>query len=188
MIACAFPFQISNISRTKIIWATVIFVSFTFGASYLPYSGIDKLYTKEPHLALGFGLVIPVAIHGQPLWSLLGYVLPLITMLFVSCAFQITCIRALLKKPQELKESSTSLQYRRVSAVRCIITMVLPLCCHIQLLILHFANASGMEIPPRLSVVLTMLTLHVYSIINAILYVFITPAFIDFSVRCLRCI
>ncbi len=188
MIACAFPFQISNISLTKIIWATVIFVSFTFGTSYLPYSGIDRLYTKEPHLALGFGLVIPVAIHGQPLWSLLGYVLPLITMLLVSCAFQIACIRAILKKPQELKESLTRLQHRRVSAGRCVVTMVLPLCCHIPLLILHVAAASGMEISPHVSVVLTMLTLHVYSLINAILYVFITPAFIDFGVRCLRCI
>ncbi len=188
MIACAFPFHISNISLTKIVWATVIFVSVTFSAGYLPYSGIDRLHINEKHLALGFGLVIPVAIHGQPLWSLLGYVLPLITILFMSCAFQIICIHALLKRPQELKESLTSLQKRRVSAVRCVVTMVLPLCCHIPLLILHIATALVMEIPPYVSVALTLFTLHVYSVVNTILYVVITPAFIDFSVRCLSCL
>ena len=186
MIACAFPFHISDVSLTKIMWVTVIFSSIVFGVSYWPYSDMIRLHINENHLALGFGLVMPVAIHGPTLWSLLGYVLPLTTMLFVSSAFQITCIHALLKKPQQLNASLSSLSHRRVSAGRCILNLVLPLCCHTPLLIGHAAASSDMEIPPYVSVVLTIYTLHVCSITNAILYVAITPAFIDFSVRCLR--
>ncbi len=186
MIACAFPFYLPSVSLKEIIWATIIFFSITLSVSYLPYSGISSSHINKAHTALGFGLVIPVVINGQPLWSLLGYVFPMTSMLLVSCVFQLRCICALLKTPKELRESSMTFSKRRGSAVRCIVTMMLPLCCHIPLLILHVVAASNVEFPPSVSVSLTMFTLIVSPIINAIIYIVITPAFIEFSLQCLR--
>ncbi len=187
MMACAFPFHLLSVKLAKMIWAAVIFLSVTLCVSYLPHSGIDGSHVNEPHHALGFSLVLPVIKRGQPMWSVFGYVFPMTTMLMVSCAFQITSIRVLLKKPRQLETPSMSLSNRRRSAARCIVILILPLCCHIPLLVLHIAAASGVELRPYLSVVVMLSTLTLYSILDAILYVVITPVFIDFSLRCLRC-
>ncbi len=188
MMACVFPLNLHSVSLTKLIMATVIHLSITTGVSYLPYSGIGNSHIREPHTAFGFGLVTPVVRHGHSLWPLLGYVFPFTTMLFVSCAFQIACIRTLLKKPRELEESSMRYSpHRRRSAVRCIVALVLPFGCHVPLLVLHAVVAADMQLPPYVSVGMPMFTLIFYSIINATLYVVITPAFIEFSSHCLRC-
>ncbi len=187
MIACAFPFHLPSVSFRKVIWTTIIFMSVTLSVSFLPYSGISRPHKNELQTALGFGLVLPVIIHKKhSLWSLLGYALPCTTMLFVSCAFHIMSIRALLKKPRELKHSMVKLKNRRGSTVRCIVTLVLSLSCQMPLLILHVAAASDVDFPPDISVAVTMFTLIFSSVVNAILYIPITPAFIELSLGCLR--
>ncbi len=146
----------------------------------LPFtSDMISLYTSEPHVAMGFGLILPSGTHGHFLWSLLGYVVPVVIMLLLSSAFQIACIHALLVKIQTLKASSNIFSHRRGSLVRCIVAVVLPLCCQMPLLFLHVAAASGVALSPEVSMAGTLFTLHGYSIISALIYVVITPAFIN---------
>ena len=186
MVACVFPFRLASVSLTKTVGAAVIFLLITMCVSYLPYSAIGSSNLRDSQMALGFGLILPILTHDQSLWSSLGYVFPSITILFVSSAFQISCIYALCKKPGELKRSLNSLPHRRKSVVRCIAAMVLPLCCQMPLPFLHIAAASNMALPPRVAVAMTLLTLHGYSVINATLHVAMTPAFIDFIWRYTR--
>ncbi len=134
-------------------------------------------------MTLGFGLVLPGIMHDHSLWSLLGYIFPFTTMLFVSSAFQIACIRTLCKKQVRLKASSLS--HRRGSIVRCVAALVLPLCCQLPLVFLHVDDASHIEFPPSVSVAV-IITLHGFSLSNVALYVVATPEFIDFISRCIR--
>ncbi len=184
MIACVYPLHLARLSLTEIISPIVMFLLITLCISYLPYSSIGSWSFTEYQMALGFGLVLPSAIHDQSLWSLLGFVFPLATILLVSSAFQISCIHALCKKAVPLKGSSNISSNRRGSIVRCIAALSLPLCCQLPLLFLHVAAASHIKIPPDVSVAVTMFTIHGYSVINVILYVVITPAFSEF-IRCI---
>ncbi len=184
MIACVFPFDLAKVSLTKIILSIVIFLLITLIISYLPYSAIGNSNLDDSQMVLGFGLVLPSIILDQSLWSLLGYVFPLTIILLVSSAFQIACIRTLCKKQMELKGSILS--NRRGSIVRCVAALVLPLCCQMPLMLLHIAAVSHIELPPSVSVAVTMLTLYGFSVSNVALYVVATPAFIDFILRCIR--
>ncbi len=177
MIACVFPFKLATVSVHKPILALVIFLCISLTISYLNYRDMISLYTSEPHVAMGFGVILPSGTHGHFLWSLLGYVVPVVIMLLLSSAFQIACIHALLVKIQTLKASSNIFSHRRGSLVRCIVAVVLPLCC--QMLFLHVAAASGVALSPEVSMAGTLFTLHGYSIISALIYVVITPAFIN---------
>ncbi len=183
MIACVFPFHLARVSLTKVIWSIVIFLSITLSLSYLPYSNIGSSNLKDSQMALGFGLVLPIVTHDLSLWSLLGFAFPLTSVLFVSSAFQIACIRALCKKQVELKRSSNRSSARRRSVVRCIAALIFPICCQLPLLFVHVVVALHVEFPPSVSVVVTMFTLYGYSLINVTLYVATTPAFIDFMLR-----
>ncbi len=184
MIACVYPFHLARLSLAKILSPIVMFLLITLCISYLPYSTIGSWNFTEYQMAVGFGLVLPSVQHGQTLWSLVGFVFPVGTILLISSAFQIACIGALCKNAVQLKGSSNSSSNRRGSIVRCIAALSLPLCCQLPLLFLHVAAASHIEIPPDVSVAVTMFTIHGYSVINVVIYVLITPAFIDF----LRCI
>ncbi len=184
MIACVYPFHLARLSLAKIISPIVMFLLITLCVSYLPYSPIGSWNFTEYQMALGFGLVLPSVQHGQSLWSLVGFVFPVATILLISSAFQISCIGALCKKVEQLKGSSNNSSNRRGSIVRCIAALSLPLCCHLPLLFLHVAAESHTDIPPRITVAVTMFTIHGHSVINVVLYVVITPAFIDF-IRCI---
>ncbi len=188
MIACVFPFHLARVSFTKTILSIVVFLLIALSVSYLPYSSIGSSSLKDSRIALGLGLVLPIVTHDQPLWSLLGCVFPLTTILVMSSAFQIMCIRVLCKKQEELKGtgSSNNSSRKHGSIVRCIIALVLPLCCQLPLLFLHIAAALDVEFSPGVSVAVTLLTLHGYPVINVTMFVVITPAFIGFLLRCIR--
>ncbi len=178
MIACVFPFHLATVSVSKPICATVIFVCISLSISYLPHTNIGIWDTNYPHVALGFGLILPIVMHGQSMWTWLGVVFPLGSMLILSSAFQIACIHALLQKARQLKESPNIVLRRRGSIVRCISTLALPLCCHLPLLFLHIVAALDIEFSPDMSMIVTLYTLYSYSIINTVLYIIIAPDYI----------
>ncbi len=179
MIACVFPFRLGIVSVSKpIICATVIFLCTSLTVSYLPHRRMGILGTNESYVALGFGLILPTTIHGQNVRSLLCNVLPLVTMLLLSSAFNIACIHTIFQKTRELNESPNLLSRRRGSVIRCIAALVLPLCCQLPFILLHVFAVSGIQFSSAMSVAATLFTLYGYSIINAVLYVAITPDFI----------
>ncbi len=183
MIACVFPFHLAIVSVSKpIICATVIFLCISLTVSYLPHSRTGILGTNESHIALGFGFILPTIIHGKYV-VLLCYVFPLVTMLLLSSAFNIACIQSLVQKTWELNESPNALSRRRGSVIRFIAALILPLCCQLPLMILHAVAASGIQFSPAMSVAATLFTLYGYPIINAVLYVVITPDFLHYICR-----
>ncbi len=180
MIACVFPFRMAIVSVSKpITCATVIFLCTSLTVSSLPHSRTGILDSNESHVALGFGLILPTMMHGQYVRSLLCNVFPLVTMLILSSAFHIACILTLFQKTRDLKNKSPNVSSgRRGSIIRCIASLILPLCCQLPLIILHVVVASGIQFSPAISVTATLFTLYGYPIINAVLYVIITPDFI----------
>ncbi len=179
MIACVFPFHLATVSVSKPICSIVIFLCISLSVSYLPHTNIGIWDTNYSHVALGFGLILPIVIHGQSMWTLVGVVFPLGSMLLMSSAFQIACIHALLQKAQQLKETQNILLHRRGSVVRCIATLALPLCIQLPLMFLHVVAALDIEFSPVVSMMATLLMLYGYSIISTVLYVVITPDFIN---------
>ncbi len=183
MIACVYPFKLGNMSASPVIWAIIIFLCLSLGVSYIPHSSVVGSHIDEPQLTLGFGLILPIRMYGQYTWSLLGYVIPVAIMLCVSSAFQLACIHALTKPSAMLNQSSKTLPHRRSkSVIRCIATLILSLCCHVPLLLLHVASIVGVEHSPYISLAATLVTLLVNAVVNAILYVAITPDFIVYIV------
>ena len=180
MIACVYPFSLVMITASQLICAIIICLCISLSVSYLPHSGLVGSSVDKSHMTLGLSIVLPIIDHDQLLWSLMCYVLPLSVMIITSSAFQIACIRALLQKAGQLKEFSTNIPQRRGSVARCAAALVLPVCLQMPLLFLHVAAMTGTVIPPQISVAATMFTLHGYGIINAILYIVITPDFISF--------
>ncbi len=180
MIACVYSFKLGSISASRPIWAIIIFLLFSFGVCYIPYSGIGGAHIDEPQMALGFGLILPIRMHDQYWWSLLGYVTPVAVMLCVSSTFQVACIRVLSRRSKTLNQCSKALSSRRRSVVMCIATLILPLCCQLPLLLLHVASIFGVEYSPYITLAATVATLNVYSVASAILYVIITPEFIAY--------
>ncbi len=181
MIACVYPFKLSSISALGPICTIIIFLCVSFSVSYITYSGIMGSHTNShPQLVLGFGLILPIRMHGQSMWSLLSYVIPVVIMLCVSSAFQLACIRALISRSESLNQSSRVLLDRRRSVARCIATLVLTLCCQLPLLLLHVASIFGIVFLPHVSMAVTVLTLYVYSVASCVLYVGITPDFISY--------
>ncbi len=158
----------------------LIFLCVSFSVSYIPYSGIIGSHVDEPYMTLGFGLILPIRMHGQYAWSLLGYLIPVAIILCVSSVFQLACIRALTRRSKTLIQSSKALSHRRRPAIRCIATLILHLCCQLPLLLLHVAGIFGVEYSPYITLAATVVTLVVYSVMNAILFVAITPDFIAF--------
>ncbi len=180
MIACVYPFKLGSISAFGPICTMIIFLCVSSGVSYIPFSGIMGSIINEPQLVLGFGLILPIRMHGQHAWSLLSYVIPVIIMVCVSSAFQLACIRALSRRSETLNQSSNVLPHRQRSVARCIATLVLTLCCQLPLLLLHIAGIFGVVFSPHVTVGASVLTLYVYSVVSAILYVGITPDFISY--------
>ena len=178
MIACVYPFKLSSMSTSRPICATIIFLLVCFGVSYIPHSGIIGSYIDEPHMTVGFGLILPIMMHQEYWWSLLGYVTPVAVMLCIASAFQLACIRALARRPETLNKCSKNLSSRRRSVMRCIATLILPLCCQVPLLLLHISSIFGAEYSPYITLTATLVTLNVYSVASAILHVGITPDFI----------
>ena len=118
--------------------------------------------------------------HGHYAWSLLGYVIPVVVMVCMSSAFQLACIRALSRRSETLNQCSKTLSHRQRSVLRCAATLVLPLCCQTPLLLLHVASIFGIEFSPHVTFGSTVTTLQFSSVVNAILSVVITPAFISY--------
>lgn len=186
MIACVYPLKLSSMSASWPIWAIIIFLFISFGVSYIPYSSLIGSYIDEPQMTLGFGLILPVMMHGQYAWSLLGYVTPVFIMLCVSSAFQLAYIHTLIQRQEVLSQCSKTLPHyahRQGSVVRCVITLILPLCCQMPLLFLHVASMFGAEFSPHVTLAATILTLLVYSVGNSVLYVIITPHFISYILK-----
>ena len=181
MIACVYPFKLANVSASPSIWAIIIFLFISLGIGYIQHSGITGSHVHEPQMALGFGLILPMIMHDHYAFSLLGYVTPVFIMLCVSSAFQVACIRTLSRRSQTLNQHSKTLPHRRRSVIRCITILMLPLCCHMPLLLLHVASMFGTQFSAQVTLSATALTLLVYSIVSAILYVVITPDFISYT-------
>ncbi len=188
MIACVFPFKLGSMAASAPIWTIIIFLFVSFGVSYIPHSGAIGSYIGKPQMALGFGLILPVVMRGQYVWSLLGYVAPVVVMLSVASAFQLACICALTRRPETLNQCSKNLPQRQRSVVRCVATLILPLCCHMPLLLLHIASIFVTYLSPHTTLAATVLTLFVDSVGRAILYVVITPDFISYVLKCKRSI
>ncbi len=182
MVACVYPFKLANVSASQPIWSIMIFLIICLGISYIPHSGIIGSHVDEPQLTLGFGLILPTIMYGHYVWSLLGFVTPVFIMMCVSSAFQVACIRALSRRSESLNQHSKTLPQRRSSVLRCIAILMLPLCCQMPLLLLHVASMLGTEFSAQVTLSTTVLTLLFYSIVNAILYVVITPDFISYII------
>ncbi len=188
-IACVYPFKLADVSTSKPIWAIIIFLFICLGVSYIPHSGIIGSHVDELQMALGFGLILPIMMHGHYAWSLLGYVTPVFIMLCVSSVFQVACIRTLTRRSETLNQHSKTLPQRQRSVWRCIAILMLPwlpLCCQMPLLLLHIANKKkvsmfGIEFSSQVALSTTVLTVLVYSIVCATLYVVITPEFISYT-------
>ncbi len=181
MIACVYPFKLTSMSTSRPIWITIIiFLLVCFGVSYIPHSDITGSYIDKPQMTLGFGLILPIMMHHQYWWSLLGYVTPMTVMLCISSAFQLACICALARRPETLNQCSKNLSSRRRSVMRCIATLISSLCCQVPLLLLHIAGIFGVEYSPYITFAATVVTLNVYCVVSAILHVFISPDFIAY--------
>ncbi len=180
MIACVYPFKLSSMSAVQPIVAIIIFSVVCLGVSYIPYSGVIGSHIDEPQMTLGFGLILPIITHGHYAWLLISYTIPVSVMLSLSSVFQLACIHALTRRSVTLGQCSKGSLYRRRSVLRCVATLILPLCCQMPLLLLHVACMFGVEFPPHLTLAATVSTLNVYSAVNAILYVIITPDFIAY--------
>ncbi len=180
MIACVYPFKLGSVSASGPVCAILIFLCVSFAVSYIPYSGIIGLYIDEPQMTLGFGLILPVMMHGYYVWSLAAYAIPVAIMICGSAAFQLACIHTLTRRPKSLNQCSKTLPHRQRSVVRCLITLILPLCYQIPLLLLHVAGMFGIEFSPQVALGTSVSTLLVYSLGSAVLYVAITPTFISF--------
>ena len=179
MIACVYPFKLGSTSTSKPLWAILLFLFVSFGVSYIPYSGLIGSHIGEPQMTLGFALILPINMYGHYFWSLLGYVTPVVVMLSVSSGFQLACIHTLTRRPEELNQSSDTLPSRQKSVARCVTTLILPLCCHMPLLLLHVVGIFGIDFSPHITLAMAVLTLSVYSLGGAILYLVITPHFIS---------
>ncbi len=181
MIACVYPFKLSTLPISRLFWAIGIFLCVLLAISYIPYSGIGQRHLDDPHMTLGFGLLLPAVQQGQLLWTLLYFVFPSAVILGVSAAFQTACVYTLVKKQKNMKRCLQTSADRRGAIARCIAAMALPTCCQMPLMCLHIASVSDVAFSPHVAVAATVLTLLSYPIVNAVLFVAITPAFVSYA-------
>ena len=182
-IAIVYPFKLANVSVSRPIWAAACFVCLSFIVSYFPFLGIKGLPNNELPIALGFGLLLPVGRQGLFSSTLWACVSPMVIMLCLSSAFQIACICVLAKNSRKWEQNLQTSMQGRGPVARCVVTLVLHVCCQMPLVCLHIASLSGIDFSAHFAVASTVLTLLLCPIVNATLFIVITPHFLRYVLQ-----